>query len=276
MMKSALSRVRALCAAILPLLAVASPVAAQNLDDIVRGEILTGWRSDSGAHIAAVRLELSPGWKTYWRAPGDAGIPPRFDWEASGNLRAVTPHWPVPILFDENGMRSVGYSDAVTVPLTLEPREEGAPISLAGRMQIGVCREICVPVTLELRASLPPEGRGPGSDRIRTAMANLPMSQTQAGVGSVVCQVEPIADGVRVTVTAEMPRLSNDEETVVEFADPAVWVSEPVTTRRGGRIISVAEMVPPEAAPFAMARDGVRLTVIGAGRAVDIRGCTGG
>ena len=64
------------------------------LDEVVSASVLTGWRMENGHHMAALRITLAPGWKTYWRAPGEAGIPPRFDWTGSDNLSAVTVHWP--------------------------------------------------------------------------------------------------------------------------------------------------------------------------------------
>ncbi|MCX8508161.1 MAG: protein-disulfide reductase DsbD family protein, partial [Rhodobacteraceae bacterium] len=70
-------------------LALAAPLAqAQPVpDNLLKAEILPGWRTESGSQMAALRLTMAPGWKTYWRAPGDAGIPPRFDWTGSANLK---------------------------------------------------------------------------------------------------------------------------------------------------------------------------------------------
>ena len=265
------------CLALLAFLAAVPAAApAQVPDDVVDGSILPGWRSDSGAHMAALRLVLDPGWKTYWRAPGDVGIPPVFDWKGSGNLRSVRAHWPVPDVFWQNGMRSVGYDGEVTIPLELEPLRHGEDIRLAGMMQIGVCEEICIPVTLRLRGTMPASGAGAGRGDITAALADRPMTADEAGVGRVTCRVEPISDGLRLTVDVDMPAIAPREETVVEFSDPAVWIAEPATRRSGGTVTAVTELVPPEARPFALARDQVRITVLGSGRAVDIRGCTAG
>ena len=55
------------------------PAFAQQGGDILDARILTGWQRTDGKHVSALHIELNDGWKTYWRAPGDAGIPPHFD-----------------------------------------------------------------------------------------------------------------------------------------------------------------------------------------------------
>lgn len=261
---------RSLLAAI-AVLPLAGGALAQVPEDMVRAEMLPGWRAEGGTHVAALRLALAPGWKTYWRAPGDAGIPPLFDWTGSDNLSDVVISWPVPEVFHLNGMRSVGYSDVVTIPLTFRAEDASAPISVEGRIDIGVCEEICVPVSLAVEAHLP--AGGASDPRIVAALSDRPMTGDEAGMRGIDCALEPISDGLRLTATIEMPRLGPAEAAVVEVAGQAIWVSEPEVTRSGDRLRTVADLVPPEAAPFALARDSLRFTIIADGRAVDIRGC---
>ena len=247
--------------------------ASQTVESLVQAEVLPGWR-DGGTHMAAIRLQLAPGWKTYWRAPGDAGIPPRFDWTQSTNISGVGVHWPIPMIFYENGYRSVGYGGQVTIPLELAVSDQQAPVSLNARMEIGICEDVCIPVTLSLQGQL--AATSAPSAEIKAALAERPMTARQASVGRVVCTTEPIRDGLRLSLAIDMPRLAQNEELVVELRDPSIWVSEPKTKRAGDQVTAVAELVPPDAKPFAMARQDVRITVLGGGRAVDIRGCTGG
>jgi DsbC/DsbD-like thiol-disulfide interchange protein len=252
-------------------LPMAFSASAQVPGDMVRAEMLNGWRMENGVHMSALRLTLAPGWKTYWRAPGDGGIPPLFDWTGSGNLSGVTLSWPVPEVFYLNGMRSVGYSEVVTIPIEFRPADDGAPIAVSGRIDIGVCEDICVPVSLVVAAELAPEGAS--DPRIAAALDDRPMTRNEAGVQEVECEIDPISDGLRLTATITMPQLGADEETVVELTGAPVWVSEPEVTRRGATLQAVADIVPPEAAPFALERDALRFTVISNGQAVDIQGC---
>jgi len=258
-------------AALSAVLPIAFTASAEVPANMVRAEMLSGWRMENGAHMSALRLTLAPGWKTYWRAPGDGGIPPLFDWAGSGNLSGVTLSWPVPDVFYINGMRSVGYSEVVTIPIEFRPAEDGAPIAVSGRIEIGVCEDICVPVSLAVTADLAPGGAS--DPRIAAALNDRPMTREEAGVRGVECLLEPISDGLRLTATITMPQLGPDEETVVELTGAPVWVSEPDVTRRGSTLRAVADIVPPEAAPFALERDALRITVISNGEAVDIQGC---
>lgn len=253
---------------------VTGPIAAEPPSVVAEAEVLGGWREPSGAHMAAVRITLAPGWKTYWRAPGDAGIPPAFDWSGSRNVGSVTPLWPVPHVFWQNGVRSVGYADEVILPLVVAPRSAGQPVRLSGRIDIGVCEDVCIPVSLDLAADLPAPGAPDAA--ISRAMADRPIAAEAAGVTSVTCSVEPIADGIRISAAIAMPPLGEDEAAVLELPDPSVWISEAVTLREDGTLVAVAEMVPPSGRPFAIDRSQVRITVLSGARGVDIRGCTGG
>jgi DsbC/DsbD-like thiol-disulfide interchange protein len=264
---------RVLCLA-LALFATVQPASAggTSASQIVSGQVLGGWETANGTRMAALRLDLAPGWKTYWRAPGDAGIPPSFNWKGSDNLRGVSYHWPRPDVFESFGMRTVGYKDSLILPIELHPRTEGAAIRLKGEMDFGVCETICVPAHLSFDMVL--DGSGASDPVIRAALADGPRSATRAGVSDVDCQIAPISDGIRLTASIRMPALSGTEVAIVEAGDPRIWVSEPETRRKGDRLEVVAELVPPGGQPMALDRSAVRFTVIGSGNAVDIRGCS--
>lgn len=246
--------------------------AAMSPEGIVRGELLTGWRTADGTHIAGLRLSLAEGWKTYWRAPGEGGIPPRFDWAGSDNITGFSPSWPVPEVFDQNGLRSVGYTEVVVLPLTFEPDDPDADITVSGRIDIGVCEDVCVPMTLRVAATLAHDATRK-DPRIVAALADRPLAAGDAGVSDVSCRIDPISDGMRVSAEIRMPRLGNAEEAVIELSEPPVWVSPVEVARSGGVLHASADLVPAEGAPFALARSALRFTVLAAGRAVDIRGC---
>ena len=260
---------------LLALLLSTGLAAGQTASDVVRLELLPGWRQADGTHMAGLRISLAPGWKTYWRAPGAAGIPPSFDWEDSENLAAAQPHFPVPDVFRLNGVRTIGYGDSVVFPLAFRPRDEGQPISLSARVSLGVCETICIPFEARIEATLP-AGTGGGEAAIRAALSDTPLTAAEAGVEGVGCHVAPIRDGLRLTATLEMPSLGRDETTVVELSDPSIWVSEIEASRQGGRLTAAADLVPPEGAPFALDRSSLRFTVLADGRAVEVRGCSAG
>lgn len=254
---------------------VGLPAVAQSgggYENVVSAQLLPGWVQDDGSVMAGLRLTLQPGWKTYWRAPGDAGIPPHFDFSGSENLRGIQVFWPRPEVQDQNGMRTLGYSDVVVLPIAFSPRRAGQPLRLTGALDMGVCREVCVPVSLQLTGNLPGQG---GENSIRSALASRPETARSAGVGQVTCEARPISDGMHLTAHIPVGPLGGAEHAVFELPDRSVWISEVQVSRKGGTLVAEADMVPPTAAPFAINRSDIRITLLTDNRAIDIRGCVG-
>ncbi len=247
---------------------------AQSFEDLATIEVLPGWRTDAGEHIAGLRITLEPGWKTYWRAPGDGGIPPQFSFQGSDNITGVAPHWPVPEVFRQNGLNSIGYHDSVVFPLTVFSENPGADMRISGDLQIGICEEICIPVTLSFDALLPPEGARDAA--ITAALINRPQTQAEANVGAVTCVINPIDDGLSVTAAINLPSIGTDEFVVIEAGDANVWVSEADIARTGNNLNATVDMVHSSGNAFALDRSKVRITVLSDGQAIDIQGCSAG
>jgi DsbC/DsbD-like thiol-disulfide interchange protein len=104
--------------------------------------------SHSGAVLlGGVALQLQPGWKTYWRSPGDSGVPPRFDFSKSDNVEAVTVLWPAPQKFDDGaGGISLGYHDQIVLPLRIVAKNVDKPVTLRAEINYAVCEKLCIPV----------------------------------------------------------------------------------------------------------------------------------
>lgn len=123
---------------------------------------------------AGVEIRLEKGWKTYWRYPGDAGVPPRFDWSASENLKSAQIEWPAPTMFvDESGSKSVGYHDRIVFPVSIASADVGQPIKLHLKLDFAVCEKLCVPAKAEAELTIPVEG-GDLSEAIEQAIATVP------------------------------------------------------------------------------------------------------
>ncbi|MGP1355972.1 protein-disulfide reductase DsbD domain-containing protein [Roseicyclus sp.] len=270
------NRLSTLGFAALAALLVPAPAAAQfdgrNVDQVVQVTLLEGWRMENGNHMAGIRISLAPGWKTYWRAPGEGGVPTILRLHSAEGIDGMAIHWPRPEVFHTNGMRSIGYSDEVILPVEFA-LEGGGTHRIDGRLELGVCLDVCVPVALDLGSDLLPDTDRDGA--IGLALSDRPLTATEAGAGDVRCSVEPISDGLRVTVTAEVPGTGADETLVLEHRDPQIWVSEAATRREGGTITAVADVVPPDHGPFALNRSDLRVTVIGTRMAVELDGCRG-
>jgi suppressor for copper-sensitivity B len=109
----------------------------------------------SDAVTLGLEIKLDPGWKTYWRAPGEGGLPPRFDWSGSANLAAVAVSWPAPKWFEIGGMESIGYADHVILPLEAKLARPGEGLAVKLALRYAVCREICMLVEANLALDLP-------------------------------------------------------------------------------------------------------------------------
>lgn len=254
----------------------ATPALAQDRFDIpVEGDVLTGWIQADGTRIAALRLTMAPGWKTYWRAPGDAGIPPQFDWSGSRNLHGISVNWPTPKVFDQNGYRSVGYEDTLIIPLQIEAKTPGEPVRLKARMDLGICSDVCLPHQLEFNAEIASATQSP-SPTIAAALADQPYSAAEAGVKAAECSIAPTADGLQIEARVTMPSAGGSEYVVIETGLDEVWVSEATTSRSGETVTAISEMVHIAGGPIALDRSNVRITVLGSSYAVDVQGCTAG
>src|SRR3982751_5880885 len=114
--------------------------------------LLAGSRGRAGLPGGSA-FQSQPGWKTYWRMPGDSGVPPLFDFSKSDNVEAVTVMWPAPQKFDDGaGGHSIGYHDQIVLPLKIVAKSADKPTILRADISYAVCEKICIPV--EAKAEL--------------------------------------------------------------------------------------------------------------------------
>lgn len=108
--------------------------------------LIAGSRSGN-VLLGGISFQLQPGWKTYWRTPGDSGVPPRIDFSKSDNIDSVKILWPVPMKFpDGAGGISFGYSNQVLLPLRIIAKSPDKPVTLRATISYAVCEKLCIPV----------------------------------------------------------------------------------------------------------------------------------
>jgi DsbC/DsbD-like thiol-disulfide interchange protein len=105
---------------------------------------------DDGKRLAGIEIVLDDGFKTYWRNPGDSGLPPRFDWDGSQNAEPIKVEWPAPERSTDAAGVAYGYHDRVLFPVVLAPESAGSPTTLKLAVEYGVCKEICIPARADL------------------------------------------------------------------------------------------------------------------------------
>ncbi len=129
----------------------------------------------------ALQIELQPGWKTYWRNPGDAGVPPQINIEGEAKAQIA---FPAPVRFDGEDEGGIGYKHPVSLPVTfrLTPDDK----RLKGHVFLGVCEKICVPVQaafdfpLDGERSQSPSQATAARTIIETAFDRLPTKASSA------------------------------------------------------------------------------------------------
>ena len=240
------------------------PAAAQDLPQgLQSARFLPGWTDADGRRVAALELVLEPGWKTYWRSPGDSGLAPEFDWKGS-NIGKVDFIWPAPEVIVSGGVRTLGFHDRLVLPFTVAPDKPGQPVGISANITFGLCENICIPARLDLVATA--AGTEP-DPRIEAAMALAPQTSDDLPA----CEIAEIEDGMTVTLSLPEP----GAELAIEYGrDPEIWVSAPELSQDGRE--ASADFVAPSGKPFALDPQAVVMTVLGKEGAVEYRGCAAG
>jgi DsbC/DsbD-like thiol-disulfide interchange protein len=256
-------------AACLAALLLAHPAVAGD----VKVRLLEGWR-EADRHVAGIDIRLPPGWHTYWRMPGAAGIAPRFDWSASDNLAAARVEWPHPEVFKSFGMRTIGYHDGVVLPILLTPARAGAPIALDVTMSFGICNDICIPAEVRIAGRLDPDGAPQGGAAIKAALATRARDAAEAGIVETTCRLAADGDArvLEATVRLRTPPSGPQVAVIEAVARPDLWIGE-ATARTDGATVTAEARLDSSAPGIVLDRSALRLTLIDAARAVDIEGC---
>jgi len=255
--------------------AAAVPAAAQGLfgqkTDYASITLHSGRAMEDGARKTALRMELKPGWKTYWRSPGDSGIPPHFDWEGSSNLRAVSIDWPTPTVFETYGSRTIGYEERMVLPVTLTPENAAEPIEIRLNFTYGLCREICIPGQQDITMVIAPDAPEDGGYFLDRAAAAAPMSAEEGGLIAHECKVEGAGESRRFVAALSVAMPFYTPPVVVAEGPEGVWFG-PVTTRvEENRLVAEGPVRTDEGRWID--RETLNLTVLGAERAISLEGC---
>lgn len=193
-----------------------------------RARIVSGTLESGGspALYAGVQLRMDPGWKTYWRNPGDSGVPPTFDWSGSKNLKSAEVLYPAPHRFADANGTAIGYSDEVVFPVKITPEQAGEPVTLSLTFDYGLCKDLCIPNTVELEAVLPPDlGKGDGR-LLEAVLARVP-KETQPDalprLGNISAKLA--GDAPELEIEALFPEGANGTDVFLD--NPQVLVPVP-------------------------------------------------
>jgi len=234
--------------------------------------LLAGPALPDGERRAGIEVKLAPGWKTYWRYPGDSGIPPRFDFSGSTNVQSATVAFPAPKRFQDGTGFSIGYETGVIFPIRVVPQDRAKPVQLRMQVDYAVCRNLCVPAAGRGEIALPPTGVATDA-ALSAAEASVPKAaQVGAAAPLTVRSVrrEDATPHPRVIVDVAAP-----SDTKVDLfaegpaADWALPLPEPIADAPPGlrRFAFELDGLPPGTKPDGAA---LRLTVVSHPHAIEV------
>jgi DsbC/DsbD-like thiol-disulfide interchange protein len=197
-----------------------------------RVRLVAGAPADKSArsYLAGVEITLAEGWKTYWRTPGDAGVPPYFDWTGSTNVAKIEVRYPAPSRLDEPAALTIGYKNSVIFPVAVTPRDAMRPVDLKLSAQFGICREICIPADTAISLTLvPSQLEGEASPALLAALERVPRPQQsrRAGDPELVRVTPSLGDAApHLTIEARFPIGDPSADVFVE-APEGLYVPQP-------------------------------------------------
>jgi DsbC/DsbD-like thiol-disulfide interchange protein len=155
---------------------------------------------------AGIDIRLKPGWHTYWRYPGDAGIPPRFDFAGSQNVKSVEVRWPAPKLQPEGSLMTIGYDRDLTLPLLIVPADPSKPVTLRVKADYAICEKLCAPAEGQAELTI-----GPGASKLDSQLA---------AAEAKVPKRQAVGEGAGLVIRSAVRKNEPKPHVVVEVASP--------------------------------------------------------
>ena len=253
-------------AAATAIIAVSSPA---NAGDPVTEEFSSPYSSlrllnagkQSDVWRSGIYITMQKGWKTYWRVPGDGGVPPSFDWSGSQNVAATQVMMPLPHRFvDENG-EGIGYKTEVVFPVDVKPIDPDRPVSLSLNMFYAVCNDICVPVQAQVKLEIDAKSASASDKfRLRVARAAVPVNADENRL-SVLSLRQLEANGKASLEVSLKGIKSPAQADIFVETEGNSYFRKPELVSRSGEMTTWRIAVDSFGGPVSLAGKSVRLTI---------------
>lgn len=181
---------------------------------------------------AGVQIVLDKDWKTYWRQPGEAGVPPGFDWAGSTNVADARVLYPVPQRLPEAGMTSLGYKREVVFPVEITPKDPAQPVGLKLAIEYGVCKDICIPAEAKLALTIPAASVPADGGLLAANLARVPTAAT-GGPTVTAFQADLAGASPKLIIEATFPKGSDGADVLIEVPGGELAPLPVVAGRKG-------------------------------------------
>ena len=186
--------------------------------------------------FAGVQLRMEPGWKTYWRNPGDSGVPPSFDFKGSKNLKQAELFYPAPHrIADANGT-AIGYDDEVVFPIKITPEHEGEAVELKLAFEYGLCKDLCIPNDVSLELGVPSDHGKGDAILLESALASTPKEAAPSllpAIEKVTADLD--APKPEMTIDATFPEGARETDLFIDGGEIYVPVPKPASPLADGK-----------------------------------------
>ena len=250
-----------------------TPTFSQNLSKIVQLQLLKGWRTENGNHISGLKIILSPGWKTYWKQPGETGLVPHFDWSGSKNVSSVKVLWPHPSIFNEDNFQTIGYKNKVILPIEFTPLNLSKVIKPKLKITLGVCEDLCIPISRVLSTKLRPSKTTIDQEIIKYSNL-LPKLVSKAKIKHIACSVE--ASYTRLVFRSNMEMISkifDIKAVAIELPESKVWFDTPTFKQINNSIEITATIQSFGEGVMVLDRSNIVITMLGNTNGAYFKGC---
>lgn len=130
---------------------------------------------DGEAYQSGLFIKLDQDWKTYWRNPGETGIPPQISVLTSSNFESLTIGFPLPKRYVDESGEAIGYHDEVLFPVRIRPKDFAKPMQIKLEAFFGVCQQVCTPAKIESELEFTPSSAPqPDAELIAKWQARVP------------------------------------------------------------------------------------------------------
>ncbi|WP_414831933.1 protein-disulfide reductase DsbD domain-containing protein [Afifella sp. YEN Y35] len=220
-----------------------------------------------GEVMAGIEIELEPGWHTYWRSPGDVGIPPRFDFSGSENLRSAEVLYPAPERYDDGTSISAVYFDRAALPVLVTADDPAKPVVLKLSAFYGVCKDVCIPADGAATLTIDPQPQDDPRSRIalKEALTELPQQGPAAGLAIE----SPQRDGSDVTIPVAAERAPKQAPVLFAEAPDGAYLPVPeLGSHEGGSFLYRLRFSSPQEAAALSGKE-LRFTLVSGGEAIE-------